>query len=61
MRTIENVIRAILREAVIKLGRPSRTAFAARVRESAGTDPAVVPLVEPLLTILATMWESSSA
>ncbi|KRB31433.1 transposase [Mesorhizobium sp. Root695] len=55
MRTIENVIRAILREAGIKLGRPSRTAFAGRVRELAGTDPVVMPLVEPLLTILATM------
>ncbi|MER8830941.1 IS110 family transposase [Mesorhizobium sp. M0938] len=55
MRTIENVVRAILREAGIKLGTPSRTAFAGRVRELAGTDPVVMPLVEPLLTILATM------
>ncbi|MDX8483518.1 IS110 family transposase, partial [Mesorhizobium sp. VK24D] len=55
MRTIENVVRAILREAGIKLGLPSRTAFAGRVRELAGTDPVVMPLVEPLLTILATM------
>ncbi|QND62165.1 IS110 family transposase [Mesorhizobium huakuii] len=54
-RTIENVVRAILREAGIKLGTPSRTAFASRVRELAGTDPVVMPLVEPLLTILATM------
>ncbi|MFB9985092.1 IS110 family transposase [Mesorhizobium kowhaii] len=55
MRAIENVVRAILREAGIKLGTPSRTAFAGRVRELAGTDPVVMPLVEPLLTILATM------
>ncbi len=55
MRTIENVARAILREAGIKLGTPSRTAFASRVRELAGTDPVVMPLVEPLLMILATM------
>jgi len=55
MRTIENVVRAILREVGIKLGTPSRTAFAGRVREVAGTDPIVMPLVEPLLTILATM------
>ncbi len=55
MRTIENVVRAILREAGIKLGTPSRTAFASRVHELAGTDLVVMPLVEPLLMILATM------
>lgn len=55
MRTIENVVRAILREAGIKLGTPSRTAFAGRVHELAGADPVVMPLVGPLLTILATM------
>ena len=55
MRTIENVVRAILREAGIKLGTPSRVAFADRVRELAGADAAVMPLVEPLLAILATM------
>jgi transposase len=57
MRTIENVVRAILREAGIKLGTPSRTGVAGRVRELAGADPVVMPLVEPLLTILATMLE----
>jgi transposase len=30
MRTIENVVRAILREAGLKLGKPSRTAFRPR-------------------------------
>jgi transposase len=55
MRSIENVVRAILREAGIKLGTPSRTAFADRVRECAGGDASVMPLVEPLLAILATM------
>jgi len=55
MRSIENVVRAILREAGIKLGTPSRTAFADRVRERAGDDALVMPLIEPLLTILATM------
>ena len=35
-RQIENVVRAILREAGIKLGTPGRAAFAARVRELAG-------------------------
>lgn len=55
MRSIENVVRAILREAGIKLGTPSRTAFADRVRECAGGDASVMPLVKPLLVILATM------
>jgi transposase len=57
MRSIENVVRAILREAGLKLGTPSRAAFAERVRDLAGGDPLVLPLVEPLLTILATMLD----
>jgi transposase len=55
MRSIENVVRAILREGGIKLGVASRTAFADRVRELAGGDAAMITLVEPLLTILTTM------
>ena len=55
MRTIENVVRAVLREAGFKLGTPGRAAFAGRVRELAGDDQAVMPIVAPLLTILATM------
>jgi transposase len=55
MRTIENVVRAILREAGIKLGTPSRAAFADRVRQMAGADAQVIMLVEPLLAVLATM------
>ena len=57
MRTIENVVRAILREGGIKLGTPSRTRFAGRVGELAGGDPEVMPLVAPLLAIPATMLE----
>ena len=57
MRTIENVVRAVLREAGIKLGVPSRKTFAGWVRQLAGDDPTVMPLVEPLLLILATMLE----
>src|SRR3954468_14082752 len=57
MRAIENVVRAILREAGLKLGTPGRTAFAGRVRELAGKDPEVMPLVEPLLTVLGTMLD----
>ena len=55
MRTIENVVRAILREAGIKLGTPSRAAFADRVGELAGDEPAVMALVAPLLRVLTTM------
>jgi transposase len=57
MRSIENVVRAILREAGLKLGTPGRAAFAGRVRELAGGDPLVMGLVEPLLAILATMGD----
>ncbi|MER9777238.1 transposase, partial [Mesorhizobium sp. M0220] len=53
MRSIENVVRAMLREAGVKLGTPSRTAFADRVRELASAE--VMAMVEPLLTILGTM------
>jgi transposase len=52
---LHNVVRAILREAGIKLGTPSRTAIADRVRELACGDALVMPPVEPLLAILAAM------
>jgi transposase len=55
MRAIENVVRAVLREAGLKLGTPARSAFAGRVRELAGDDRAVMPIVQPLLAILDTM------
>jgi transposase len=55
MRSIENVVRAILREAGLKLGTPGRAAFAGRVRELAGDDRGVMPIVEPLLAVLSTM------
>jgi transposase len=44
MRSIENVVRGVLREAGIKLGTPSRTAFADHVRERAGSDVLVMRL-----------------
>jgi transposase len=53
MRSIENVVRAMLRETGVKLGTPSRTAFADRVRELAGAE--VMAMVEPLLAILSVM------
>ncbi|MBC7102655.1 MAG: IS110 family transposase [Parvibaculum sp.] len=55
MRSIENVVRAILREAGIKLGTPARAAFTARVRELAGDDAGVMAMADPLLAILETM------
>jgi len=55
MRSIENVVRAVLREAGIKLGTPGRKTFAERVRELAGGEALVMQLVEPLLAILTTM------
>lgn len=55
MRAIENVVRAILREAGIKLGTPSRADFVERVRDLTGGDSELRPLVEPLLATLATM------
>ena len=55
MRAIENVVRAILREAGLKLGTPTRAAFAGRVRELAEGDLLVMRLVQPLLAVLAGM------
>ena len=57
MRSIENVVRAILREGGLKLGTPSRAAFAGSVRDLVGEDATLKPLVEPLLAILATMLD----
>jgi transposase len=57
MRAIENVVRAVLREGGIKLGRPARAAFAGRVRDLVADDPLVTRLVEPLLAILVTMLD----
>jgi transposase len=57
MRSIENVVRAVLREAGLKLGTPGRAAFAGRVRELTEGDASVTELVEPLLAILATMLD----
>jgi transposase len=57
MRTIENVVRAVLREAGLKLGTPGRAAFAGRVRELIEGDASLTELAEPLLAILATMLD----
>jgi transposase len=55
MRDLENVLRAVLREAGLKLGTPARKEFAARVRELTATDPVLSALALPLLTIIAAM------
>lgn len=57
MRSIENVVRAILREGGIKLGTPSRADFAGKARQMTAGDALVTALVEPLLAVLATMME----
>jgi len=55
MRDVENGLRALLREAGLKLGTPGRKRFPERVRELAAADPVVSALAEPLLAIAATM------
>jgi transposase len=55
MRDVENGLRALLREAGLKLGRPPRKEFAARVRELVAADPVLSALAEPLLAIVAAM------
>jgi transposase len=54
----KNVIRAITREAGIKLGTPSRKEFAPRVREMAGSEPELMAILEPLPAVLASMIEA---
>lgn len=55
LRDVENGLRALLREAGLKLGTPGRKRFAGRVRELTASDPVLEALAEPLLTIIATM------
>ena len=55
MRTIENVVRAILRETGLKLGTPARKDFAIRARELVTGEEGLARMIEPLLEILATM------
>jgi transposase len=55
MRDVENGLRALLREAGLKVGTPARKGFAARVRELVGTDAVLSASAEPLLAIIAAM------
>jgi transposase len=54
-RDVENGVRALLREAGLKLGTPSRKDFSARVRELAGDDPVLAGLSESLLSVIEIM------
>ena len=55
VRDVENGLRALLREAGLKLGTPARKELAVRVRELTAADPVLSALAEPLLTIIAAM------
>jgi transposase len=55
MRSIENVVRALLRETGVKLGTPSRKDFVEKARELTADDPVLTRMTEPLLAILTTM------
>jgi transposase len=56
-RDVENGLRALMREAGLKIGAPSRRNLPARVRELAAGDPVLAGLVEPLLSIAAVMTD----
>ena len=51
-RDVENGVRALLREAGLKVGTPSRKDFPVRVRELAGDDPVLAALSESLLCVI---------
>lgn len=55
LRDLENGVRAALRESGIKLGQIGRRQFADRARALAADDPVLSALLEPLLSIIATM------
>jgi transposase len=54
-RDVENGVRALLREAGLKVGTPSRKDFSARVRELAGDDRVLATLSESLLAVIEIM------
>ena len=51
-RDVENGSRALLREAGLKVGKPSRTAFPARVRELVDGDIVLAGLAVSLLAVI---------
>jgi transposase len=56
-RDVENGIRALLREAGLKVGTPSRKDFPARVRELAADDLVLASLAESLLSVVEVMTQ----
>ena len=54
-RDVENGVRALLREAGLKVGTPSRKDFSARVRELAADDPVLASLSDSLLSVIHIM------
>src|ERR1700693_3779467 len=54
-RDVENGVRALLREAGLKVGTPSRKDFPARVRELAAGDAVLTGLAESLLSVIRIM------
>ena len=56
-RDVENGVRALLREAGLKVGTPSRKDFPARVRELAAGDAVFTELVESLLSVIRIMTD----
>jgi transposase len=54
-RDVENGLPALLREAGLKLGRPGRKEFAARVRELTAGDSVLSAVAEPLLAVVEVM------
>jgi transposase len=56
-RDLENGIRALLREAGLKVGTPSRKDFPARERELAADDPLLANLAGSLLSVIELMTE----
>jgi transposase len=56
-RDVENGIRALLREAGLKVGTPSRRNFAARVIELVTDDPVLTALTMSLLSVIAVMTQ----
>jgi len=56
-RDVENGVRALLCEAGLKVGTPSRKDFPARVRELAAGDAVLTGLVESLLSVIKVMTD----
>ncbi len=54
-RDVENGVRALLREAGLKVGTPSRKDFSVRVRELAAGDAVLTGLAESLLSVIDVM------